>query len=335
MRNKRLQKRLNEKNQIIEQTNQENTPEQSAQSVKEKTKKPPKPPKKPKFKKNKTPVPEPQPVQQPIQPPVQSVITQPAVSSVPATPVPVASPKQSRIQKLKQKNQVPEQSETFDNLELGSVSKMKAPIPIKPILYKAGTIFLILCCVYMVFVTYGVFVTNYVYDSSGQVIAERMTIDDIRKNKEFNRVYDYYTRAREIYEKALLLDYQLSNNADDAIMIATEYEELLNPISTLSVQLEGSDVSSKYVQFKKMLLTWVQTDIAVYLQNMSAAISQNNSTKANQAIEYKEKTYNDFYIITQNLIALSEDVKNVDITGVREWSPSNYIEKHVTGLNSD
>lgn len=359
-----MQRRLNEKNEIIEQEQQGSQPAMQAEPQTKTT--PKKPPKQPKAKKNKTvsqpeqttppapagesvsaPAPIPAPTTPPVQPERIAQPTQP-VPQVSEEQQPQAQPKPKKgWGKKKAASQapqaaqqptpqpMPEQNPEFSPLEFEDIRNLKVKSPIKPILYKIGTVFLVICCVYMAFLIYGVQVTNYVYDSSGLVVAERMTIDDIRKNKEFNKVYSYYIRAREIYEKALVLDYQLSNNADDAIMIATEYEELLNPISTLSVQLEGYDVSSKYIQFKKMLLVWVQTDMAVYLQDMSAAISQNNADKANQAIEYKEKTYNDFYIITQNLIALSEDVKNVDITGVREWSPSNYIEQHITGLNNN
>lgn len=243
--------------------------------------------------------------------------------------------KKNKAKKTKKKNKSDNTNVRLDHptvIEFDYVKFHRKSFGWTRMLSKIGTGFIILLCIYFLYLTYGVYVTNFVYDDSGKVIAEQMSIDDIQKNKEYKMMEEYYLRAREIYEQTLSLDYQLSVDAADSVLIATQYEDLLTPISTLSVQLSGQEVSSKYAQFKTMLLTWVQTDIAVYLQNMSAAISQNSNEKANQALEYKERTYNDFSIITKNLTGLSEDVKDVDVADIQAWSPSEYIAKNITGV---
>lgn len=342
MRNKRLQKRLNEKNQIIEQAQQQSAADvvdsidQNPKSSK------PKKEKKPKKAKNISNVSSEDNVSQI---PNETETTKQKSDAAPENTQVTAQPDRSTQQDAKKTPSKPKQKkffskkskaspEDFNVLELGATKYHARSIPTKTIFYKIGTILIVICCVYVAFLTYGVFMTDYVYDENGNVVAERMSVNDIKKNREFKKVLDYYYRAREIYEKTLRLDYELSQNAEDSILISTEYEELLTPLSNLLTQLRGFDVSAKFTQYKTMLDTWLDKDMSIYLQNISAAIAQNNTEKANHALQDKERTYNDFYLITQNLIALSGDVKSIDISDLKEWSPSNYIEKHITGVEN-
>ena len=58
-----------------------------------------------------------------------------------------------------------------------------------------------------------------------------------------------------------------------------------------------------------MMVNWIKNDIAVYLQNISAAISENNTEKANNALQDKDRVYDDFSLITQNIVALKFDIR--------------------------
>ena len=113
--------------------------------------------------------------------------------------------------------------------------------------------------------------------------------------------------------------------------IAPEYEALLDDVTNLSVKTEAMEVESQYSQIKNIMLLWVKNDIAVYLQNMSAAISQNDVETANKAIQDKERVYKDFSIITQNIVAMGESVKGADLTEIREWTPESYVDEKING----
>lgn len=190
---------------------------------------------------------------------------------------------------------------------------------------------LVLACVYVLFLIYGVLVTNYQYTDNGTIKAQRLTISEIKEKKNYETIYYQYLNCRSLYEEVLLLDYRLGKGEEDPLTLAPEYESLLDEVNNLSVKTDALEVDSQYSQIKSLLLNWIQNDIALYLQNMSSAISQNNAETANNALQDKDNVYSDFSIITQNIVAMGENVKGVDIVDVKEWTPEDYVDKEING----
>ena len=189
---------------------------------------------------------------------------------------------------------------------------------------------MIMACLYMIFLIYGVFVTEYQYsDKTGKVIATKMSLSDIRELKEYNSYLQYYRSARALYEKCLALDYRIAQGVEDSKTVAPEYTDLLDDISTLSVKIDAAEFSSKYTQMKASLLSWVKTDIAVYCQNIAASILQNDESKAQQALSGRETMYQNFSMITGNLVSLGGAINGAQIQDTKEWSPESYVENHI------
>ena len=118
----------------------------------------------------------------------------------------------------------------------------------------------------MIFLIYGVSVTEYQYNTNGQIEAQKLSVSDIRKQKKYEHVLSSYLACRALYEKTLMLDYRLGAGEEEPMVIAPEYEALLTDVEDLSVKTDALQVDAKYEQIKSMLLTWIKDDIAVYLQ---------------------------------------------------------------------
>lgn len=190
---------------------------------------------------------------------------------------------------------------------------------------------LIAGCVYLVFLIYGVFVTDYHYTDAGTIAPEVLSVKDIQEEKSFETIYFQYVKCRSLYEKVLLLDYRLGKGEEEPLTIAPLYEELLDEVTDLSVKTDALTVDTKYSKLKEMLLSWIRNDIAVYLQNMSSSISQNNSETAQNALQDKDRVYANFSIITQNVVALGEQINGIDLTDVKKWTPENYVNNEING----
>lgn len=190
---------------------------------------------------------------------------------------------------------------------------------------------LITACVYVSFLIYGMAVTTFEYAESDSIQAQRMTKDDIREKKEYEKISFFYEACRCLYEKTLLLDYRLGAGEEYPLSFAPEYEALLDEVEMLSIKTDAVTVDTGYSQVKSMLLTWIKDDIAVYLQNMSAAISQNNMETANNALQDKDRVYTDFMLITQNMAAFGENIKGIDLSIIRHWTPEKYIDEEING----
>ena len=192
-------------------------------------------------------------------------------------------------------------------------------------------IFLVAACVYVLFLIYGVLVTDYQYSDNGTIEPQTLTVSEIKDKKNFEEIYYQYLHCRNLYEKVLLLDYRMGKGEEDPLTLAPEYESMLDEVSDLSIKTDALEVDSQYSQIKSLLLTWIKDDIAVYLQNMSAAISKNDADTANNALQDKDRVYSDFSVITQNIAATGENIKGVDITDVKEWTPENYVDEEING----
>lgn len=186
--------------------------------------------------------------------------------------------------------------------------------------------FLGIACAYLVFLIYGVFVTNYQYREDGTIMAQKMSVKDIKDQSEFNQLMVQYESCRKLYEKTLSLDYRLAQGLEDPVLIAPEYEGLLDEVQKISVRISALDVPTKYTQTIKIMMQWIQNDIAVYLQNMSSAISTNNGEKANNALVDKTNVYYDFAQMTSNLDSLGSVIPGIDLTDLNSWTPDNYTE---------
>ena len=115
-----------------------------------------------------------------------------------------------------------------------------------------------------------------------------------------------------------------------------EYNALLEDskdvnVSDLAIKIDALTVNTKYSTVKDMMYQWVSNDAALYLQYMSNAITKNDSEAADNAIVEKDTMYNDFSLITQNIVTLGENIKGVDITEITDWSPDGYVNEQVYG----
>ena len=190
---------------------------------------------------------------------------------------------------------------------------------------------LIAGCIYLLVLIFDAAVTKYQYNSDGKAVPEKMSVDDIRQKHNFDTILTQYEYCRSLYEKTLLLDYRVAQGQEDTLEIAPEYEALLDDVQNLSVKTDAISVDTKYDQVKSMMVNWIKNDIAVYLQNISAAISENNTEKANNALQDKDRVYDDFSLITQNIVALGSSISGADLTDIKSWTPEDYVDQEING----
>ena len=190
---------------------------------------------------------------------------------------------------------------------------------------------LIAGCIYLLVLIFGAAVTKYQYNSDGKAVPEKMSVDDIRQKHNFDTILTQYEYCRSLYEKTLLLDYRVAQGQEDTLEIAPEYEALLDDVQNLSVKTDAISVDTKYDQVKSMMVNWIKNDIAVYLQNISAAISENNTEKANNALQDKDRVYDDFSLITQNIVALGSSISGADLTDIKSRTPEDYVDQEING----
>ena len=195
---------------------------------------------------------------------------------------------------------------------------------------------MLVSCVYIIFLIYGVLMTDFVYDSQGTVVPQVLSIEEIEEKKKFQLILAQYQKCRMLYENTLMIDYRLQQGIEDPLQLATEYEKLIkdpsnvNNMENLYQKTRAMVIDTKYTQVRELMLAWLD-DEGNYLSSMSAAITNNDETTKQAALAYRDEVYNKFYILTQNIVSLGSNVSGIDMYDIEEWSPSGYIEKTING----
>ena len=250
------------------------------------------------------------------------------------TSVKLKRSKEKRLASIRREPAEPEELYSEDSLEINELLQQRQEEKSQ----KHQKIFsnimsgvLIAGCVYVSILIYGVMVTDYNYNENGEIVPEVVSVQDIKEEKAYDTILYQYLQCRSLYEEVLMLDYRLGKGEEDSLTLAPLYEEKLDTVSSLSIKTDALTVETKYSKVKDMLLSWIKNDIAVYLQNMSSAISQNNSETAQNALQDKDRVYSDFSLITQNLVAMGENLQGVDLTDVKQWTPEDYVDEQING----
>ena len=185
---------------------------------------------------------------------------------------------------------------------------------------------LVALCVYIAFLIYGLIQTNYVYDADGNIQPEVLTSADLRELGQYNELSSYYLRTRILYENVLQLDHELSQDADSSRQIARKYLALLDDVSKLSTDLSAVELDTEYSGIVDQMYELVYTHIAVYLQNMSGAISDNDSDKAAQAVSGREVIKQTFTSLTANMADICANTRGAKNGDIYDWSPDSYMQ---------
>lgn len=206
---------------------------------------------------------------------------------------------------------------------------------LKDRMIKGFEILLIVMCVYLVFLIYGALNTNYTYNRTGDVVPVVVPVEEIKEQNDYFTISTQYLQARTLYEEALKLDYRIGasqSTGEDTVLIASEYEGILEKITKLYVQMSAITVPAKYTQPYNMLISWVHDDLALYCQYISRAITQNNAADMNQALLYRDSVYNKFGQITQVLVTHGTAIESSEVINIRSWSPEKFIEQITGGV---
>lgn len=200
---------------------------------------------------------------------------------------------------------------------------------------RLATLLMAVACAYLTMLIYGVFTTEFRYGETGEVEPVELSVADIAAKNEYSTLMGAYVQARMLYERILILDYRMASGTEDLMAVAPEYEEVIDDVNKLAVQIDAMTVSSKYNQVASMLYTWVNMHAFNYCRYMSTAVTQNDAAAADEALAAREVLLETFQLITQNVITLGSEIKGYDLSDVKNWSPEGYVQETILGTTSE
>ena len=221
-------------------------------------------------------------------------------------------------------------SESLED-ELAGIQKLHRNEKIKIFMSRFAILLMVTGCIYAVFLVFGVIMTDYGYNSSGEVEAQVLSVKDIRARNEYDVIKVQYEKLRVVYEDILQLDAQLAEAVDGYAVIGGDYAGLMDETEDLGIKTDALTVESKYQPTKELMYSWIRDYAWNYLVAISQALTNNDSTAADSAIVYKNYMYTVFANITDNVITLGSGVKGVDLGDIRSWDPDVYKQDYLNG----
>lgn len=215
--------------------------------------------------------------------------------------------------------------------ELSEIQRLHRTDKLKSIMSKAAIFFMVAGCIYAVFLIFGVIMTDYGYNSNGEVEAQVLTVADIRARNDYDVIKVQYEKLRVIYEDILQLDAQLAEAVDGYAVIGGEYAGLMDKTEDLGIKTDALTVESKYQPTKELMYNWIKDYAWSYLVAISQALTNNDSEAADSAVVYKNYMYTVFANLTDNVITLGTGVKGVDLDDIRMWDPDTYKQDYLNG----
>lgn len=163
---------------------------------------------------------------------------------------------------------------------------------------------------YLVFITAGLAATRFYKDESGARQAYKLTIDNLKEKDSYTELKDKLTDIRALLVDVTVVDIHLSNSEISNYDAATLYTEILNnELDVLIPKISSLSVSDSLKTVREAMESLLSYDLALYLQNISAALKSGDSNVAQTALSSREKALETYEIIVDYMKDAAERLK--------------------------
>lgn len=163
---------------------------------------------------------------------------------------------------------------------------------------------------YLVFITAGLAATRFYKDESGARQAYKLTIDNLKEKDSYTELKDKLTDIRALLVDVTVVDIHLSNSDISNYDAATLYTEILNnELDVLIPKISSLSVSDSLKTVREAMESLLSYDLALYLQNISAALKSGDSNVAQTALSSREKALETYEIIVDYMKDAAERLK--------------------------
>ena len=163
---------------------------------------------------------------------------------------------------------------------------------------------------YLIFITAGLAATRFYKDESGARQAYKLTLDNLKEKDGYTELKDKLTDIRNLLVDVTVVDIHLSNSDISNYDAATLYTEILNnELDVLIPKISSLSVSDSLKTVREAMESLLSYDLALYLQNISAALKSGDSNVAQTALSSREKALETYEIIVDYMKDAAERLK--------------------------
>lgn len=205
---------------------------------------------------------------------------------------------------------------------------------------RIGSIALIVACVYIIVLIYGVFCTSFMYDKSGKIRPQVLTVSQIKDKKTFDGVMIYYNDCKLMYKEILKADYNASLTVGDnaeytQAEVSKQYSDLLKTSKVinaqkLSTRLHAAADDNRFGAYAPVLgamYQWATNYVPEYLTDAAKYLTGDSTQELSNTVISLQTVLNDrFTSITQTMAGYADGKAGVDISEL-QWNPTAYYKQ--------
>lgn len=163
---------------------------------------------------------------------------------------------------------------------------------------------------YLIFITTGLAATRFYKDESGARQAYKLTLDNLKEKDGYTELKNKLTDIRNLLVDVTVVDIHLSNSDISNYDAATLYTEILNnELDVLIPKISSLSVSDSLKTVREAMESLLSYDLALYLQNISAALKSGDNNVAQTALSSREKALETYEIIVDYMKDAAERLK--------------------------
>lgn len=186
---------------------------------------------------------------------------------------------------------------------------------------------LALLCIYLLFLLFGMVVSEYYIDENGIRQPIVLSMDYLYNREDYNELRAHYDAIEDLVVDITIVDIYLANEDLTAMEAVTQYTAFLNErVDIMIPKITAMELGKEQAVLQQSMETILANDIAVYLQKMVDGLKTGNSESINTAMVWRDRFLSSFRVIRSDMANLCEKVK-FDSTDLREWNLSDEVLK--------
>ncbi len=162
---------------------------------------------------------------------------------------------------------------------------------------------------YVLFFLFGFFTTRYYTDENGVRRAYRISMEDLKKQEDYEALKQQLTKVRELLAEITVVDIHIANEELSAYEAATGYTTILNEeLDVMIPKVSALNIQDKQKPIQEAIASLLSNDLALYLQKISEALKTGNTGTVSTALAYREKAMSTYEIIEKALREISDEL---------------------------
>lgn len=179
---------------------------------------------------------------------------------------------------------------------------------------------LIVVCLYVAFVIFGMLSTGYYIDDNGYRQPIEVTFSYLEDREDYQKLKEQYDNICSLMVDITIVDIHLSNEEYTDLEAVTYYQDLLNErVDVMIPKITALEVGEEQAVLQESLQTLLSNDVAIYLQKMVEGLRSGNRASIESALTWRDKAFSSFEALRGDMANFARRVK-MDYQSIENWS---------------